>query len=299
MAHELNTPLAVLNGSVEKLIETAAFFAKTAAMGRPAASGVAMMGGSGGGLIAAKYRDKRADRAIVLTGLATSSIPEFVTAAVLVSVFCVHWKLGKAFANPPDGTSFVVQLRYLLTPAIAMAITYFGYLARMTRAGVISAQHSDYARTATMKGLSKGQVMRRHILRNALAPTLTVISVQIGYLFGGIIGVERVFNYPGLGSTMLNAAKARDVPLLQGSVLVVAIIYMISTLLADLLIAILLTLALLHSLLVSPLLVFPLTHLITSPFKTLLRYLVQLLSLVSLPSQTQLLLPLPITVLLS
>ena len=122
-------------------------------------------------------------------------------------------------------------------PALAMAIAYFGYLARMTRAGVISAQHSDYARTATMKGLSKGQVMRRHILRNALAPTLTVISVQIGYLFGGIIGVERVFNYAGLGSAMLFAAGKKDVPVLQGAVLLVGIIYMMSTLIVDVVIA--------------------------------------------------------------
>lgn len=189
------------------------------------------------GIIAARRQDKLTDRTIVNVGLASSSIPEFVTAAVLVSVFCVHWKLGKAFANPPDGTSLVGQLRYLLAPAVAMAITYFGYLARMTRAGVITALHSDYARTATMKGLTRRQVMRRHILRNALAPTITVISVQIGYLFGGIIGVERVFNYPGLGSLMWNAAKARDVPLLQGAVLLVGIIYMVSTLVADLVIA--------------------------------------------------------------
>lgn len=189
------------------------------------------------GIIAARRQDKLTDRTIVNVGLASSSIPEFVTAAVLVSVFCVHWKFLKAFANPPDGTSLIGQLRYLLAPAVAMAITYFGYLARMTRAGVITALHSDYARTATMKGLTRRQVMRRHILRNALAPTITVISVQIGYLFGGIIGVERVFNYPGLGSLMWNAAKARDVPLLQGAVLLVGIIYMVSTLVADLVIA--------------------------------------------------------------
>jgi peptide/nickel transport system permease protein len=88
-----------------------------------------------------------------------------------------------------------------------------------------------------MKGMSQGEVMRRHILRNALAPTITVISIQIGYLFGGIIGVEKVFNYPGLGTEMLNAAKGRDIPLLQGAVLVVGLIYMLSTLAADLLIA--------------------------------------------------------------
>ncbi|MEO8264845.1 MAG: ABC transporter permease [Ilumatobacteraceae bacterium] len=189
------------------------------------------------GIFAARRQDKVSDRVVVNTGLATSSIPEFVTAAVLMSIFCVHWKLGKVFADPPSGTSVIGQLRYLLLPALAMVIAYFGYIARMSRAGVIHGLQSDYARTATMKGLSKGQVMRRHILRNALAPTITVISVQIGYLFGGIIGVEKVFNYHGLGSTMLSAVISKDVPVLQGAVLLVGIIYMISTLLADVLIA--------------------------------------------------------------
>jgi peptide/nickel transport system permease protein len=191
----------------------------------------------GAGIFAARRQDKVADRVVVNTSLAFSSIPEFVTAAVLLSVFCVHWKLGHVFANPPAGTSILGQIPYLLTPAMAMVIAYFGYIARMSRAGVINGLQSDYARTATMKGLSKGEVMRHHILRNALAPTITVISVQVGYLFGGIIGVEKVFNYAGLGSTMLSAVTSKDIPVLQGAVLLVGIIYMISTLLADVLIA--------------------------------------------------------------
>ena len=189
------------------------------------------------GIFAARRQDTVADRVVVNAGLATSSIPEFVTAAVLLTVFCVHWKLGKVFANPPDGTSVIGQFRYLLTPALAMVVAYFGYIARMTRAGVINGLQADYARTATMKGLPKGTVMRTHIARNALTPTITVISVQIGYLFGGIIGVEKVFNYAGLGSTMLGAVTSKDVPVLQGAVILVGIIYMASTLLADVLIA--------------------------------------------------------------
>ena len=189
------------------------------------------------GIFAARRQDTVADRVVVNAGLATSSIPEFVTAAVLLTVFCVHWKLGKVFANPPDGTSVIGQFRYLLTPALAMVVAYFGYIARMTRAGVINGLQADYARTATMKGLPKGTVMRTHIARNALTPTITVISVQIGYLFGGIIGVEKVFNYAGLGSTMLSAVTSKDVPVLQGAVILVGIIYMASTLLADVLIA--------------------------------------------------------------
>jgi peptide/nickel transport system permease protein len=141
------------------------------------------------------------------------------------------------FADPPAGASIFTTIHYLFLPAMSMVLAYFGYIARMSRAGVIHGLQSDYARTATMKGLSKGEVMRKHILRNALAPTITVISVQVGYLFGGIIGVGRVFNYHGLGSVMLTAVTHRDIPVLQAAVLIIGIIYMVSTLLADLLIA--------------------------------------------------------------
>jgi len=189
------------------------------------------------GIYAARRQDRLADRVVVNAGLASSSVPEFVTASVLLAVFAVSLKLGKVYANVPEGTSLWGQLDYLLLPSLAMVISYFGYIARMTRAGVINALSADYTRTATMKGLDSGNVMRRHVLRNALAPTITVISVQIGYLFGGIIGVEKVFNYPGLGTMMLNAVGKKDIPVLQASVLMVGMIYMLSTLAADLMIA--------------------------------------------------------------
>ncbi len=191
----------------------------------------------GAGIFAARRQDKFADRVVVNAGLASSSLPEFVTASVLLAVFAVQWQIGSVYANVPPGTSFFGQLEYLLLPAMAMVVAYFGYIARMTRAGVINALHADYTRTATLKGLSSGQVMRGHVLRNALAPTITVISIQVGYLFGGIIGVEVVFNYSGLGRMILNAVGRKDIPVLQTAVLMVGIIYMISTLVADLLIA--------------------------------------------------------------
>lgn len=191
----------------------------------------------GAGIFAARREDTPIDRAVVNAGLASSSIPEFVTASVLLAVFAVQLQVGSVYANVPAGTSLFGQLEYLLLPAMAMVIAYFGYIARMSRSGVISALASDYTRTATMKGLTQGSVMRHHVLRNAMAPTITVISVQIGYLFGGIIGVEKVFNYAGLGTTMLNAVGKKDIPVLQTSVLIVGIVYMVSTLLADLLIA--------------------------------------------------------------
>jgi peptide/nickel transport system permease protein len=122
-------------------------------------------------------------------------------------------------------------------PATAMAIVYFGYIARMARAGTIDVLQSDYVRTATMKGLSSNQVIRRHVLRNALVPTVAVIGVQIGYLFGGIIGVEKIFNYNGMGQLMLFSAQRKDIPMLTAGAIVIGIVYMVATLIADLIIA--------------------------------------------------------------
>jgi peptide/nickel transport system permease protein len=189
------------------------------------------------GIVAARRRDTLIDRVIVMVGLATSSIPEFVTGALLAVAFGLNLHWLKPIATIPKGASVITQIHYLLLPALAMAIVYFGYIARMMRAGATRALESDYVRTATMKGLTDGQVMRRHVLRNALAPTITVMSVQIGYLFGGIIGVEAVTNYQGLSTVILNAVTNKDLPVLQFAVIVIAAIYMASTLLADVAIA--------------------------------------------------------------
>jgi peptide/nickel transport system permease protein len=189
------------------------------------------------GLFAGRRRDRPSDRAIVLTGLTFSSIPEFVIGTILVVVVGVQLGLLPVLATPPPNASLLETARYLLMPALAMAIVYFGYIARMTRAGTIEVLESDYIRTATMKGLTTRQMMRRHVLRNALVPTVAVIGVQIGYLFGGIIGVEKIFNYNGMGQTMLFAAQRKDIPVLTAGVIVIGIVYMLATLVADLIIA--------------------------------------------------------------
>ena len=189
------------------------------------------------GLFAGRRRDRPADRAIVLAGLTLSSIPEFVIGTFLVVVVGVQLRLLPVLATPPPNASIVDLARFLAMPALAMAIVYFGYIARMTRAGTIEVLESDYIRTATMKGLTTGQTMRRHVLRNALVPTVAVIGVQIGYLFGGIIGVEKIFNYNGMGQLMLFAAQRKDIPVLTAGVIVIGIVYMGATLAADLIIA--------------------------------------------------------------
>ena len=185
------------------------------------------------GLYAARRRDRKADRAIVLLGVTSSSIPEFITGTILVVVVGVQLGWLPVVATAPPNANILTQIRYLLMPAIAMAIVYFGYIARMTRAGTIDVLQSDYARTATMKGLTTSQTMRRHVLRNALVPTVAVIAVQIGYLFGGIIAVEKIFNYNGMGATMLFAAQNKDLPMLTAGVLIIGIVYMLATLAAD------------------------------------------------------------------
>jgi peptide/nickel transport system permease protein len=189
------------------------------------------------GLFAARRRDRPADRAIVLLGVTSSSIPEFVTGTILVVVVGVGLKALPVLATPPANADILTTLRYLLMPATAMAIVYFGYIARMTRAGTIEVLQSDYTRTATMKGLTTAQVMVRHVLRNALIPTVAVIAVQVGYLFGGIIAVEKIFNYNGMGQTMLFAAQRKDIPMLTAGAIVIGIVYMVATLLADMTIA--------------------------------------------------------------
>jgi peptide/nickel transport system permease protein len=185
------------------------------------------------GLWAARRRDRPTDRGIVLLGVTSSSIPEFVTGTVLVVVVGVQLKLLPVIAATPPTASIPTQIGALLMPATAMAIVYFGYIARMTRAGTIEVLQSDYTRTAAMKGLTPNQVMRRHVLRNALIPTVAVIAVQVGYLFGGIIAVEKIFTYNGMGQTMLFAAQRKDIPMLTAGVIIVGVVYMLATFAAD------------------------------------------------------------------
>ena len=189
------------------------------------------------GMYAARRRDRFADRGIVLAGVTFSSIPEFVTATFLVVAICVPFGIFPVIAQPPPNSDFMTTLRYLFMPAVAMAIVYFGYIARMSRAGTIESLSSDYVRTAQMKGLSTSQIMRRHVIRNALVPTVAVIAVQVGYLFGGIIGVEKIFSYNGMGQLMLFSAQRKDIPMLTAGVLAIGIVYMVATLIADLVMA--------------------------------------------------------------
>jgi len=190
-----------------------------------------------GGIVAARKKDTIIDRSIVSFGLASASIPDFVSGVLLQFIIGVQLGWLPSISNAPADAGFFGQLEYILLPALAILFVYFGYIARITRAGAVTALDSDYARTAYMKGMSTSEVVRKHVLKNALQPTVAVTGTQMGYLFGGLVGLERVFNYPGLGNLILRAALAPDFPLLQTSVVAVAVIFMIATLTSDLIIA--------------------------------------------------------------
>jgi peptide/nickel transport system permease protein len=192
-----------------------------------------------GGVLAALYRGRAIDRSISVTGLSLTSVPEFVSGVVLIVIFAIGLKWLPVTANPPAGTSPPGQLRYLILPAIPLVFVLFGYIARMARAGTIEALDSDYVRTAILKGLPRSVVIRRHVLRNSLLPTITVIATQTGYLIGGLVVVETLFNYPGLGRLIFTAANNKDFPMLEAGVLVIGIVYLGATLIADIMYTIL------------------------------------------------------------
>ena len=186
-----------------------------------------------GGVVAALKRDRLADRIITVGGLSLAVVPEFVTGIMLILVFGLWLDLFPVSANAPDGSNILTQLKYLFLPALTLVIVLFGYISRITRAGTIESLDADYTRTAVLKGLPRRTVIRRHVLRNSLLPTIAVIATQTGYLIGGLVVIETLFNYPGMGRLIFTAANDKDFPLLASSVLIVGIVFLVATLLAD------------------------------------------------------------------
>jgi peptide/nickel transport system permease protein len=188
-----------------------------------------------GGVIAALNAGRAVDRIISVTGLSLATVPEFVSGIVLIVIFGVTLKVLPVTASSGAGAGDFNQFRHLILPAIPLVFVLFGYIARMARAGTIEALNSDYTRTAVLKGLPRTTVIRRHVLRNSLLPTITVIATQTGYLIGGLVVVEVLFNYQGIGNLIFKAAQAKDFAMLEAGVLTIGVVYVLATLAADLL----------------------------------------------------------------
>jgi peptide/nickel transport system permease protein len=192
-----------------------------------------------GGVIAAIHEGSFRDRLISVGGLSATAIPEFVWAVFFIVIFALGLGLFPTTAQFPDGASVFTQIEYLLLPSMCLVCVLFGYIQRMARAGTIEALEADYTRTATLKGLPRRTVIRRHVLRNSLLPTIAVVATQAGYLMGGLVIIELIFNYQGIGQAIVRAALQKDIPVLQSGVLLIGIVYLVATLIADMLYSVL------------------------------------------------------------
>ncbi|MGA8709289.1 MAG: ABC transporter permease [Steroidobacteraceae bacterium] len=190
--------------------------------------------GIAGGVLAALRAGSLRDRSIVVIGQSLGIVPEFIASIVLILIFGVWLRWLPMSADWPEGAGALTQIRYLILPALPPVLIYFGYIARIARVGTVEALNADYTRTAVLKGLPWRTVLRRHVLRNALLPTITIAASLIGYLVGGLVVIEALFHYRGMGGLIYAAAKAKDFPMLEAGVLTIGAIYALASLLADL-----------------------------------------------------------------
>lgn len=185
------------------------------------------------GVLAGLRRGGVFDRTVSVAGLVVGAMPEFVTGVIFIVVFGIGLGWLPVQGLAPEGSGLWVTLRHLMLPALSLVLLLFAYLFRMARAGMVEELDADYTRTAVLKGLPMSTVVGRHVLRNALLPTITVIGAQLGWLVGGLVVVESLFRYPGIGSLMHTAALNKDIPLLAGCALLVTLVFSVANLLAD------------------------------------------------------------------
>jgi peptide/nickel transport system permease protein len=188
------------------------------------------------GILAAVNRGRRTDTAISVVALAVAAAPEFVIAIgliVLLSTVVFHW--FPPVSMIPPGTSIFARPKILILPVLTLVIVCFPYIFRMMRTSMIEVLDSDYMEMAKLKGLSAARLVFLHALPNAIAPTIQVIALTFAYLAGGVVLVEYVFGFPGIGQGMVNAVMTRDVPTIQFIVVLLAAFYIAVNILADVL----------------------------------------------------------------
>ncbi|WP_082698741.1 ABC transporter permease [Mycobacterium sp. GA-2829] len=189
------------------------------------------------GAWAALRRDKPVDHGLSVVALVASALPEFVVGVFVVLTFSVaifHW--FPAVSVLPPGIHAWERPMQLVLPVLTLVIVVTPYVFRMMRAATIEALDSEYVELATLKGVSRNRILLRHAVPNAMAPTIQVIGLNLLYLAGGIVLVETVFNYQGLGLALVNAVNTRDVPVIQFIVVLLAVFYVVLNIATDLLV---------------------------------------------------------------
>ena len=186
------------------------------------------------GLIAAARRDKLFDHIASVIALTVTALPEFVVAIALVIVFSVNlFHILPAVSVIPPGTSPLSDLNALILPIATLALVIAPYIFRMVRGAMIEALESDYVEMAELKGIPRWRVLLVHALPNSLPPVIQVVGLNLLYLAGGIVVVEYVFNYPGIGAALVDAVSDRDIPTIQFIVLILAAFYVFVNITTD------------------------------------------------------------------
>jgi peptide/nickel transport system permease protein len=185
-------------------------------------------------LIQAVNRDRAADHFFSGVTLVLLSTPDFLLGTLLLIVFVVFIPVLPATSLVVQTTDIVGWIRALALPSVTLAIVMAVYAVRMLRDNLIEVLGAEYIRMAELKGLSRRTVLLRHALPNALVPTLNVTALNLGYLIGGVVVVEKVFSFPGFGSLLVDSLQLRDVPLIEATVLIAAAVYISANLFADL-----------------------------------------------------------------
>jgi peptide/nickel transport system permease protein len=185
------------------------------------------------GLIAVRYRNGVIDKFISGFGLASTALPEFFVGYVLMYVFAVKLQWFTSVSVVFDGMPFSERLAAIILPVVVLTMSVLAHMMRMTRAAILNVMQSAYIETAELKGLSAFQVIYRHALPNALAPIINVVMLNLAFLIIGVVVVEVIFVYPGMGQYLVDHVAKRDVPVVQACSLIFAAVYISMNLLAD------------------------------------------------------------------
>jgi peptide/nickel transport system permease protein len=185
------------------------------------------------GVLSVRYRNTWFDKAISIGTLSTISLPEFFSGYILMFFFAVTLQWFPSSATVFDTMSFGERLWAIALPVMTLVLVVVGHMMRMTRAAILNVMSSAYIETAELKGLSQSRIIWRHALPNAVAPIINVIALNLAYLVVGVVVIEVIFVYPGMGQYMVDHVSKRDVPVVQACGLIFASVYIILNTLAD------------------------------------------------------------------
>lgn len=187
------------------------------------------------GMLAALYRESWFDKAISMTTLSTISFPEFFVAYILILFLAVDFRIFPSISKVGADMGFWEQLYSVALPALTLTLVVVAHMMRMTRAAILNVLASPYIEMATLKGMKRARIIAKHAFPNALSPVINVIVLNLAYLVVGVVVVEVVFVYPGLGQLLVDSVSKRDLPVVQASVMVFAATYVLLNILADVL----------------------------------------------------------------